>query len=86
MGISLFRIAIGFTIGALPGVVLGLAMGLLPIVRAVIQPLVDATFPIPKIAILPLFIMIFGIGAALKTSRDTILTTDLTVDSFKQRR
>src|SRR5436305_10087365 len=35
-------------------------------VRAAIQPLVDATFSIPKIAILPLFIMIFGIGEESK--------------------
>jgi NitT/TauT family transport system permease protein len=62
LSISLERIAIGFLIGAVPGVIIGLAMGLMPIVRAIIQPLVDATFPIPKIAILPLFIMIFGIG------------------------
>src|SRR5438105_14940822 len=49
--ISLERIAIGFLIGAVPAVIIGLAMGLMPIVRALLQPLVDATFPIPKIAI-----------------------------------
>jgi NitT/TauT family transport system permease protein len=62
LAISLQRIAIGFLIGAVPGIILGLAMGLFGPIRAVIQPLVDGTFPIPKIAILPLFIMIFGIG------------------------
>jgi ABC-type nitrate/sulfonate/bicarbonate transport system permease component len=66
VSISLVRIAIGFTIGAVPAIILGLAMGLLSPVRAVIQPLVDATFPIPKIAILPLFTMIFGIGEQTK--------------------
>jgi len=63
---SLSRIAIGFLIGALPGVCLGLAMGLFGPIRAAIQPLIDATFPIPKIAVLPLFIMIFGIGEQSK--------------------
>ena len=66
LGISLERIAIGFVIGAVPGLVVGLAMGLFSPIRAVIQPLIDATFPIPKIAILPLFIMIFGIGEESK--------------------
>jgi ABC-type nitrate/sulfonate/bicarbonate transport system permease component len=66
LGISLERIVIGFLIGALPGIVIGLAMGLFSPIRAVIQPLIDATFPIPKIAILPLFIMIFGIGEESK--------------------
>jgi NitT/TauT family transport system permease protein len=66
LGISLQRIAIGFLIGAVPGVLVGLTMGLFSPVRAIIQPLIDATFPIPKIAILPLFIMIFGIGEESK--------------------
>jgi ABC-type nitrate/sulfonate/bicarbonate transport system permease component len=66
LSVSLKRIAIGFTIGAIPGVVVGLAMGLFSPIRAVIQPLIDGTFPIPKIAILPLFIMIFGIGEESK--------------------
>jgi NitT/TauT family transport system permease protein len=66
LGISLQRIAIGFLIGAVPGVVIGILMGLFSPIRAVIQPLIDGTFPIPKIAILPLFIMIFGIGEESK--------------------
>jgi len=64
--ISLERIAIGFLLGAVPGIVIGLAMGLFGPVRAIIQPLIDATFPIPKVALLPLFIMIFGIGEESK--------------------
>src|SRR5205823_4011340 len=52
LGVSLGRIAVGFLLGALPGVVIGLAMGLFGPIRAAIQPLVDATFPIPKIAVL----------------------------------
>lgn len=66
VSISLVRIAIGFALGAVPGVVIGLLMGLFSPVRAVIQPLIDTTFPIPKIALLPLFIMIFGIGEESK--------------------
>jgi len=66
LGISLQRVAIGFLLGAVPGVIIGLAMGLLPLVRAAISPLVDATYPIPKIALLPMFIMIFGIGEESK--------------------
>ena len=66
LGVSLQRITIGFLIGAVPGVIVGVLVGLMPIVRAVIQPLVDATFPIPKVALLPLFILIFGLGEASK--------------------
>jgi len=66
LSISLQRILIGFVIGAVPGVLLGIAIGLWGPVRALVEPLIDATFPIPKIAILPLFIMIFGIGEESK--------------------
>jgi NitT/TauT family transport system permease protein len=66
VGISLSRILVGFAMGAVPGIVIGLAMGISPIVRAIVQPLVNATFPIPKIAILPLFILIFGLGEVSK--------------------
>ncbi len=66
VSISLVRIGVGFLIGAVPGVVIGLAMGLYGPIRAIIQPLVDCTFPIPKIAILPLFLMIFGLGEESK--------------------
>jgi NitT/TauT family transport system permease protein len=66
LGISVTRIVIGFLIGAVPGVCIGLAMGLFGPIRALIQPLIDATFPIPKVALLPLFIMIFGIGEESK--------------------
>jgi len=66
LGVSLQRIALGFLVGAVPGVVIGIVMGLAPIVRAVIQPLIDATFPIPKVALLPLFLLVFGIGEESK--------------------
>jgi NitT/TauT family transport system permease protein len=66
LSISLERIAIGFMLGAVPGIIIGLAMGLFGPIRAMIQPLIDATFPIPKVALLPLFIMIFGIGEESK--------------------
>lgn len=70
--ISLQRIVIGYVIGAVPGVLIGLAMGLFGPIRAIIQPLIDATFPIPKIAVLPLFIMVFGLG---ETSKYAIIAT-----------
>jgi len=60
------RILIGFVIGTTIGIVLGLAIGLIPTVAAALEPLVDATFPIPKVGLLPLVIILFGIGEASK--------------------
>lgn len=64
--VSLSRALVGFVIGAVPAVLLGAVMGLVPIVRAAVQPLVGALFPIPKVAILPLLMLIFGIGEESK--------------------
>jgi NitT/TauT family transport system permease protein len=64
--ISLERIFIGFTIGVLIGLALGLAIALMPRVAAILKPLVDATFPIPKVGLLPLVIILFGVGEGSK--------------------
>jgi NitT/TauT family transport system permease protein len=63
---SLGRIAIGFTVGAVPGLVLGIAMGLSRLVRAALKPVVGALYPVPKTAIFPLLLLVFGIGEPSK--------------------
>lgn len=64
--ISAQRIILGFLAGAIPGVILGLSMGLFPTVRACLMPMVSVTFPIPKLAIMPLILIVFGLGEASK--------------------
>jgi NitT/TauT family transport system permease protein len=66
VGISLSRAAVGFVLGAVPAVLLGVMMGLMPIVRAAMQPIVGALFAVPKVAILPLMMLIFGLGEQSK--------------------
>lgn len=63
---SLRRLLVGWTLGAAAGVVAGFAIGLSTLARSTALPLVSALFPIPKIALLPLFIIWFGIGEASK--------------------
>ncbi len=70
--ISLQRVAAGFVLGAVPGIVIGLAMGLSKWVRYSLYPIVASLYPIPKIAILPLVIIIFGIG---ETSKIIVIAT-----------
>lgn len=60
--VSLRRIGLGVLIGFVPGVLLGLAMGYWSWARSVFGPLVALTYPIPKIAILPLLLIVFGLG------------------------
>ena len=64
--VTLIRILAGFALGAVPGVILGLAMGLFWPVRVFVMPLAAAIFALPKIAILPLVIIVFGTGESAK--------------------
>ena len=68
LGASLYRLLIGWTIGSLLGIAVGLMIALFSLARAGLLPLVSALFPIPKIALLPLFIIWFGIGEGSKVA------------------
>ena len=63
---SLSRLAVGAVIGASFGIGVGVLIGLFSYARAGLVPLVAAIFPIPKIALLPLFVIWFGIDEASK--------------------
>lgn len=63
---SLYRITIGYSIGCSLGMALGVGMGLSARTRWLLYPLVAITYPIPKIAIFPLIMLIFGIGELSK--------------------
>ena len=62
LGVSLLRIAGGFLLGAIPGLLVGLAMGIIKPVRMMLRPIISATYPIPKLALMPLIVLIFGYG------------------------
>ena len=64
--ISLMRFGVAFGICVLIGVPVGLLMGMSSGVRAVLDPPIEITRPIPKLALLPLFIIWFGIGEGSK--------------------
>jgi NitT/TauT family transport system permease protein len=63
---SLTRFAVGTAMGCAAGVVVGIMIGLFSYARSGLVPVVAAIFPIPKIALLPLFIIWFGIGEGSK--------------------
>lgn len=68
LGASLYRLALGWTLGTAFGVTVGLSIGLFTLARAGFLPLVSAIFPIPKIALLPLFVVWFGTGEGSKVA------------------
>jgi len=65
---SLGRIALGFVVGSAAGFVVGILAGVSRRAEAVADPLIAATYPIPKIALLPLLILWLGIGEASKVA------------------
>lgn len=64
--ITLQRIVFGFLLGAIPGIAVGLLVGANRWAAAAIDPIVSLLYPIPKLAILPLVLLIFGIGEESK--------------------
>jgi ABC-type nitrate/sulfonate/bicarbonate transport system permease component len=60
--ISLRRIIVGFAGGAVLGVAIGAAMFNSRRLRHLIDPLIEATRPLPPLAFIPLLIVWFGIG------------------------
>jgi 1,4-dihydroxy-2-naphthoate octaprenyltransferase len=64
--ISVARVLVGFVAGAAPAIALGMLMGIWRPARYAVEPLAAALYPIPKIALVPLFIVVFGIGETSK--------------------
>lgn len=85
---SLTRLAVGSALGVSTGIAVGVMIGLFSLARAGLVPLVAAIFPIPKIALLPLFVIWFGIDEGSKyaliafgTFTPTVVSTYGAVDN-----
>ncbi|MFQ2222327.1 taurine ABC transporter permease TauC [Aeromonas enteropelogenes] len=63
---SLQRILIALAAATLCGVTVGLAMGLSPTLRGMLDPLIELYRPVPPLAYLPLMVIWFGIGETSK--------------------
>ncbi|MFC3575721.1 ABC transporter permease [Streptomyces yaanensis] len=59
---TLKRVLAGYAAGTAAGYALGLLMGSLSLVRAALEPLLDALYVVPKLALLPIFLNMFGLG------------------------
>lgn len=65
---SLYRIIIGFLIGGISGILIGLIIGFSKLSEAIGTPVIYSLYPIPKIALLPLIILWLGIGELSKVT------------------
>ena len=63
---TLYRTFSGFAAGAIVGVVLGMLMGRSELVASLLDPLFSGTYAVPKLALFPIFIFVFGLGSLSK--------------------
>lgn len=78
LGMTLLTALAGLALGSVIGVPLGIAMALSPAADLFFGPLIKATYSLPKSALVPLFVLLFGIGG-LTNILATVLTTLLPI-------
>lgn len=66
VGYSLVRIFEGVLLALFIGLLIGLLMGRSPLWNKLLDPVVYLTYPIPKIALLPVVMLFFGLGETSK--------------------
>lgn len=66
LAMSMYRIAIAIFLAVAIGLPIGLLMGSFALGDKALSPIVYLAYPIPKIAFLPVFMIVFGIGDASK--------------------
>ena len=74
VGSTVGRVAIGFSTGAALALLFGLPAGYFARLRGLLEPVVEILRPIPPLAMLPLFIVWFGIGEVSKVGFITYAT------------
>jgi ABC-type nitrate/sulfonate/bicarbonate transport system permease component len=73
--ISLRRVLIGSAMGVGSGIVAGVALGTSRWIRVALEPLLNALYTVPKLAIFPLLLLIFGLN-------DTALNISIGITVF----
>ncbi|UBH04798.1 ABC transporter permease [Leucobacter sp. Psy1] len=63
---TITEIVLGFTFGVLAGLVVGVILGKAPLIEASVRPLIIALEVVPKVALIPLFVIWFGFGMTTK--------------------
>lgn len=62
LSVSIRRLLIGYLMGLTAGILLGFLLGVVRFLRVALEPVISAVYTVPKLAILPLFLLIFGLG------------------------
>ena len=71
---SLYRVGIGLLISFIIGIFIGLIMGYSDKINKLLNPLIYFTYPIPKMALLPIVMTLFGLGDGSKITMIVLIT------------
>lgn len=82
---SLGRLGMGIVIAAAAGLCLGIAAGILPLLRAPLSPLLTVLSMVPPLAILPILFIVFGLGELSKVMLIVIGITPILARDLEQR-
>ena len=66
--VTLYRALGGFGLAAMVGILVGMLMGRSKLVAGLLDPLFSGTYAVPKLALFPIFIFVFGIGSLSKVA------------------
>lgn len=62
LGVTLNALLVGFAASVVVGLVVGVVLGRLPRLARVVEPYIDAVYATPRVVIVPLVILWFGVG------------------------
>ena len=82
---SLKRLGLGIGISAVVGLVFGLLIGLLPLVRSSLSQFVAVLSMIPPLALLPILFIVFGLGELSKVVLIVVGTLPFLIRDLSQR-
>jgi ABC-type nitrate/sulfonate/bicarbonate transport system permease component len=66
LGMTMFEIACAYALSVVFGAIIGLAAGSTPLSREGFFPLILLLYAIPQVSLIPLFVLLFGLGPASK--------------------
>lgn len=66
IGSTTLTLFLGYALGATLGILCGVLLGLAPRAERVLAPFIAALYGLPKVALLPLLVILFGIGLLSK--------------------
>jgi NitT/TauT family transport system permease protein len=70
---TVYETFLGFLVGAIGGVILGIWLGVSPFTSRLLNPYLNALNALPKVALAPLFVLWFGLGVESKIALAAVL-------------